>query len=107
MLVSGFFYMIYSVGGERKVGGERREGVREEEKGRGEERKGCHFFEKGIVDLFCGADFYSAHHFASGNDDAAEGLGERGHGWGIGFFDRLMGWVRAPRRVSKGVGWSV
>lgn len=34
-----------------------------------------YLFEKGIVDLFCGADFYSAHHFAGGNDDAAEGLG--------------------------------
>ena len=35
-----------------------------------------------VVDLFCGADFYGAHHFAGGDDDAAEGLGGSGHaGW--------------------------
>ena len=35
-----------------------------------------------VVDLFCGADFYGAHHFAGGDDDAAEGLGGGGHaGW--------------------------
>ncbi len=50
---------------------------------------GRYFFEKVVVDLFCGADFYGAHHFAGGDDDAAEGLGGSGHGgwegWGIVF----------------------
>ena len=31
-----------------------------------------HFFQKAIIGLFCGADFDCAHHFAGGNDDAAE-----------------------------------
>ena len=33
-----------------------------------------------VVDLFCGADFHCAHHFAGGDDDAAEDLGWRRHG---------------------------
>ena len=43
-----------------------------------------YFFEKVVVDLFCGADFYGAHHFAGRDDDAAEGLGGGGHGGRIG-----------------------
>ena len=33
----------------------------------------CYFLEKAVVDLFGGADFHGAHHFAGGDDDTAEG----------------------------------
>lgn len=40
-------------------------------------------FEKVVVGLFGGADFDGLHHFAGGDDDAAEGFW-RGTGHGVG-----------------------
>ena len=59
---------------------------------RGGERggNGRYLFEKMVVDLFCGADFYGAHHFAGGDDDAAEGFGRGGHGRSCVLIDGLI-----------------
>lgn len=41
-----------------------------------------YLLQKGVINLFCGVDFYCFHHFAGGDDGAAEGLGRGGHGGG-------------------------
>ncbi len=64
------------------VGGKR--GGREGWGGRGKRRRrmelGRYLSQKRVIDLFCRADFDRFHHFARGDDDAAEGRGRsRGH----------------------------
>ncbi len=46
----------------------------------------AHLFEELVVGLFGGADFDGLHHFAGGDDDAAEDLG-----WGAGHCWRGLG----------------
>ncbi len=47
---------------------------------------GAHLFEELVVGLFGGADFDGFHHFAGGDDDAAEDSG-----WGAGHCWRGLG----------------
>ena len=75
--VLGFMVFVWGFGGHLRGEGMGEGGRRRVREGKG--RGGEVLFEKGIVDLFCGADFYSAHHLPGGDDDAAEGLGGGGH----------------------------
>lgn len=47
-------------------------------------RREGYFAEEGVVDLFCGADFYCFHHSSGGDDYAAEGGAGAGYGCGHG-----------------------
>ena len=63
-----------------------------------------YLFEKAVVGLFGGAYFYRFHHFAGGDDDAADEFGWAGHGVLWFFLGDLEGGIVWKGDLASGPG---